>query len=184
MFRVSLGPDASMALLEPRHAQALFEAIDDNRDHLAAWFPWVEDHDDASEAGRFITTQLQAFAARTGLCCGIWKGERLVGTVGCHAVSERFKSAEIGYWLTADATGRGLVTRACRALLGYLFDERGLNRIALLARVDNRKSCAVAERLGFTREGVRREGDLLDGVFRDVAVYSLLAREWPASKAR
>lgn len=178
MFRFDLGDGATMAMLEPRHAEAVFEAVRDNSVHLAPWFPWVDLHTDVAEATRFIQSQLDGWASRSGHSCGIWLGDRLVGTISCHAISDRNKAGEIGYWLVTDATGRGLITRACTVMINYLIHDRGLNRIVIRARVDNGPSRAVAERLGFVHEGTERSGECLRGVFADVANYSLLAAEW------
>ncbi len=70
------------------------------------------------------------------------------------------------------------MTKVCRHLCGYLFDELGLNRIEIRCAETNLKSRAVPERLGFTLEGTLREmGYTRDG-WVDQRVYSLLKREW------
>jgi ribosomal-protein-serine acetyltransferase len=90
------------------------------------------------------------------------------------------REAEVGYWLAETYEGRGIITAAVRALLGYLFDEVEVNRVMLRAAVGNMRSRAVAERLGFTLEGVQRQALILDEVPTDSAMYSLLASEWKA----
>jgi hypothetical protein len=62
---------------------------------------------------------------------------------------------------------RGPITAACRMLLTYAFDERGLHRAEWRCRADNVRCSAVAERLGMTLEGVLREAWLSGGVFHD-----------------
>lgn len=183
MFRHSIAPDASLALLELHHAPALFDAVDHNRGHLGAWFPWVVKNTEVTHTAAFIQGQLDAWAKGTGLCCGIWQGDRLVGTIGCHAVHASWKSVEIGYWLVEDATGQGLMTRACAAMIDYLVHQRGMHRIVIKARSDNAPSRAVAERHGFVYEGTERAGMKLGNAFWDIVVYSLLAPEWRTLKS-
>lgn len=178
MFRHSITPTAALALLEPRHAPALFEAVDRNRIHLGVWFPWVARSTEVAHTAAFVQSQMDAWAQGTGLCCGIWEGDRLVGTIGSHDIHPRWESAEIGYWLVEDATGNGLMTRACAAMLDYLLTDRGLHRVVIKARVDNQRSRAIAERHGFVLEGIERGGMKLGEAFWDVAVYSMLAPEW------
>ena len=60
---------------------------------------------------------------------------------------------EIGYWLAEHHAGRGVMTRCCLAVIDYGIGELGLHRIQILADALNRRSRAVAERLGFTLEG-------------------------------
>jgi RimJ/RimL family protein N-acetyltransferase len=59
-----------------------------------------------------------------------------------------------------------------------LFAERDMHRITIRAAVENRRSRAVAKRLGFTLEGILRGSLLLDGEHTDAALYSLLVPEW------
>jgi ribosomal-protein-serine acetyltransferase len=178
MFRLEIVPGIELGLLELHHAEHLFEAVDANRGHLGTWFPWVASTVEAQVTHDFIQSQLDAWAKGTGLCCGIFEGERIVGTIGCHGINPRMKHVEIGYWLTADVTGRGIMTCAVKAMIDYLVGQRGFHRIIIKARVDNTASIAVATRNGFVYEGTERDGMLLDGAFYDVVVYSLLASEW------
>jgi ribosomal-protein-serine acetyltransferase len=88
--------------------------------------------------------------------------------------------AEIGYWIRSRYEGRGLVTRACEALIDHAFDTIGLHRVVIRAGVENTRSRAIPERLGFTFEGIAREEGRGVGRFYDLAVYGLLDREWRA----
>jgi ribosomal-protein-serine acetyltransferase len=89
-------------------------------------------------------------------------------------------TGEIGYWVRASEEGRGHITRACRALIDIGFGELGLHRIVIRAGVENGRSRAIPERLGFSFEGVAREEGRGSGGFYDLAVYGLLDREWQA----
>ena len=86
--------------------------------------------------------------------------------------------AEIGYWLSKDYNGRGIMTRAVKALESFGFETFNLNRIGITADSENLKSCAVAERAGYVKEGVLRQANILRGLPRDIAVYSKLKSEW------
>jgi len=65
-----------------------------------------------------------------------------------------------------------------RALINYSFTELGLNRLVIMAAVENAKSRAIPERLGFTPEGVCRQYEWLYDHFVDSSMYSLVASEW------
>jgi ribosomal-protein-serine acetyltransferase len=88
------------------------------------------------------------------------------------------RSAEVGYWLDAGFEGRGLVTRAVTAVLDHAFGPLGLHRVELRTNPTNKRSRSVAQRLGFTQEGVLREVAAFPNERRDDVVYGLLAREW------
>jgi ribosomal-protein-serine acetyltransferase len=104
-------------------------------------------------------------------------GWRLVGWVNLE-INGPARSAEVGYWLDADFVGRGLVTRAVTAVLDHAFGPLGLDRVGLRTITDNTRSRNVAERLGFTQEGVLREYAAFADKRCDLVVYGLLAREW------
>jgi len=77
------------------------------------------------------------------------------------------------------------MTLAVRALIDHAFGAWELHRVMIQAGVGNARSRAVAERLGFTLEGVLREAErYLDGRYIDLAVYGLLASEWPGGLDR
>ena len=83
---------------------------------------------------------------------------------------------EIGYWLFPDARGRGLATRAVRAVTREAFAS-GLWRVEANVRIGNEASERVLERAGFTREGVKRRYLRHGGGRVDATVFSLLADE-------
>lgn len=160
-------------------AHALLVAVDADRSRLARWMPWVPYSTTEADFAAFITTASRQEEAGTACHRGLFSGEVVVGGVGS-TVDPINREAEVGYWLAEAYEGRGIVTAAVRALLQYLFDEVEVNRIMLRAAVGNIRSRAVAERLGFTLEGVQRQALILDEVPTDSAMYSLLVSEWKA----
>jgi len=63
-------------------------------------------------------------------------------------------------------------------LVEYLFDTMELNRLQINCNVENVRSRAIPERLGFTLEGTLREVEFINGEFRDWAVYGLVRSDW------
>jgi len=74
------------------------------------------------------------------------EGRRLVGAANLRITSDH-QSGEIGYWITADHEGRGLVTRTVTALLDCGFGPLNLHRITVSTDANNRPSRALAHRL-------------------------------------
>ena len=99
----------------------------------------------------------------------------LLGAVGVGVKPWDAGMAEIGYWLAPEARGRGAATRALRLLSRWTLREWPIGRLHLMADVDNTASQAVAERAGFTREGVLRSHMAFKGGRRDTVVYGLVA---------
>jgi precorrin-6A synthase len=87
--------------------------------------------------------------------------------------------AEVSYFLSAAVRGRGIATRAVRLVTRWAFDELGIERVELRAHPDNLASVRVAERAGFTREGVERASRAWpDGSRFDSILFSLLPADY------
>lgn len=182
MFAYRLDDRSELRLLQPHHAPELFRVTDANRAHLRAWLPWVDDVRAERDSAEFIRSALRDFAESGTFVCGIWHDDALCGTVGYNAIAWGDGSAVLGYWLAATHTGRGLMTRACGAMVRHAFDDYRLHRVAVHVATGNARSQAVAERLGFRVEGVHREAAMVHDRFVDLTVNALLAEEWRAGR--
>ncbi|GHO78020.1 GNAT family N-acetyltransferase [Ktedonobacter sp. SOSP1-85] len=178
MFTYDLGDGASLQILEMRHAPEFLEFVDENRAYLGEWMSWDTTMQTLEDAQNFIKRGLSRFSDDGIPWVGIWLNGRMVGGIHFSPIDPRVHSTEVGYWLGQSATGRGLMTRALKAMLHYAFDLLHVNRVGLQADVRNSRSRAVAERLGFTFEGIRRQSLEYKGQLIDIATYSLLAQEW------
>jgi ribosomal-protein-serine acetyltransferase len=86
------------------------------------------------------------------------------------AVETSVGSAEIGFWIDAAAEGQGVVSRALNAVLGHAFGDLGLHRVEMRTLTTNDRSHRLAERFGFSLEGVLRRAVRFPNGHRDVAV--------------
>ena len=178
MFRYKLDEHSEIRILEERHAEALFSLIEKNRERNLE-IPQLFSLDDARER---IKCDLALYAEGKGLGVGIWHRGEFAGMVRYHEIDWENRSTEFGYRLGAAFEGKGLVTKVCRVMIAHAFEELKLNRIVITCDTENRKSRSVAERLGFTQEGILRQSEWLKDRFIDQAVYSLLAEEWRDGK--
>jgi ribosomal-protein-serine acetyltransferase len=159
-------------------ADVVYRAIDDNRDRLRPYMPWEQTTRSPDDVRAFIERSL---ASPTDLNAnGIWVEGAYAGSVGFR-VDEAMSAGEIGYWNVRGFEGQGLITKGCRLFIDYGFRERTLHRIEIHSAADNRRSRAIAERLGFTLEASMRDGHRHpDGTYVDQMVYGLLEHEWLA----
>ncbi|GAA5345424.1 ribosomal-protein-serine acetyltransferase [Planifilum fimeticola] len=182
MLSHRIDQSTELKLLERHHAGAIFRLVDANRDHLRPWFFWVDETKNVSDSEQFVQKALEGFARGTEIHLGIWVDGEMAGIVGAHTIDRIKCYAEIGYWLGERFQGRGIVTRAVRALIDELLGERGLNRVEIRCAASNRRSQGVAERLGFRREGRLKKATLVRGEFEDLLLFGMLAEEWRAGK--
>lgn len=80
----------------------------------------------------------------------------MLGSVGLVAFDAVNRRGEVGYWVAPEGRGRGLATAAVRLISAAAFEQLDLIRLDLIAAVGNGPSQRVAEKAGFTREGVMR----------------------------
>ncbi|MFI8963669.1 GNAT family N-acetyltransferase [Streptomyces sp. NPDC053493] len=100
------------------------------------------------------------------------EGGPLVAAAGLHARGPGVR--EVGFWLVKEQRGHGYMTEAVGALAHWAFTGLGVHRLLWRAEVGNGPSRAVAERAGFTIEGVERAGLVNKGTARDSWLGSLL----------
>jgi len=182
MFRFNLSANHALRLFEENDAESLYAVIDANRVHLSKWLPWAE-HQTLEGTRAFIRKGRKQIADSDGFQAAILERHRIIGSAGFHRVDWLHRSTGIGYWLAADAQRQGTMTLAVSALLDFAFEAWQLNRVEIRVAVENRRSRAIPDRLGFREEGTLRQAEFVGGRYLDHVVYSMLAEEWGSRTA-
>jgi len=183
MFQRKVDDSIEIRQFEPRDAEIVFAVAHRNRAYLRQWLPWVDLTHSPKDVREFILRSLAQYHSNQGPNAGIWIDGEFAGSVGCHHIDWVNRACSIGYWVEEARQRQGIVTRCCRSLLDYLFDEVGLHRVVIQCGVGNTRSCAIPERLGFTREGVSREAEWVNDHWVDLIVWRMLETEWRGPKA-
>jgi ribosomal-protein-serine acetyltransferase len=178
MFTLKVDQEIELQLFQVHHANELYALIDRNRNHLRQWLPWVDSMDSPVQYHSIIPMWLKQFADNNGFNLGIRYNNQLVGAIGLHQIDWHNRQSTIGYYIGHGFQGKGIITRAVRAILNYVFWVLRLHRVEIRCGVNNLKSRAIPERLGFVQEGIIRDGENLYGQYHDLVVYGLLEREW------
>ncbi|MEU7553511.1 GNAT family protein [Streptomyces sp. NPDC044571] len=179
MFSIDLAEDAQLFPLEIWHAEEFLTHMDRGREYIGEHIVLADFVTDLDSAQGFLSAYAQKTAADGGRIYGIRVDDTLVGGVLFRTFDTGTGNCEVGCWLEPTAAGRGLVTKACRVLIDWAFHDRGMHRVEWHASSANKKSLAVAERLGMTREGVLRQAYPYRGVRQDTEIWAVLAHEWP-----
>lgn len=179
------GRHVRLAPLEAVHADALRDAAADG----ALWtIPYTNvPGPEAGAMEAYLATALAQREAGTALPFVVADAAgRVVGTTRFYDVDPAVPRAKIGYtWYAAGAQRTGLNTEAKRLLLAHAFDVFGCAAVAFETSHLNLRSQAAIARLGAQRDGVLRAHQRhKDGSLRDTVVFSILADEWPAVRAR
>ncbi len=110
------------------------------------------------------------------LASGTLAGAAVLGDIDPHG-----RLASLGMALRPAFRGKGLATDIVRVLCHYGFTVLGLHRLQVETLVDNHPMLKAAERAGFRREGVLRDGGWVMGEFLDLVVLGLLTTEWASA---
>ncbi|HMV47622.1 MAG TPA: GNAT family protein [Blastocatellia bacterium] len=165
-------------MLEESDAETVFAAVDRNREHLREWLIWVDRTDSPEVTRQYIHDSKLRYENKEMMSGGIWLNGEYVGAIGVVVYEWHNQMLELGYWLSADQQGKGIITKVVTAMIDHAFNDLGLNRVEIHCADGNLRSRAIPERLGFHQDGVMRQGGLLNGKFVDKVIYSMLADEW------
>lgn len=105
--------------------------------------------------------------------------DQILGYIWAFKSVPYFDAIEVGYQIfNSEHRGKGYASEALRLLSNYLFESTQVNRIELRIATQNPASVKVAEKQGFSLEGICREAAYSRGKLHDMYLYSLLRREW------
>jgi ribosomal-protein-serine acetyltransferase len=143
----------------------------------------VDETTGADHVEEFIERSLKQFAEQNGFAGGIWLEGRYIGSIGMHYWDRQNWKTEIGYWLSKDCNGRGIMTECVRRCLRFAFQDLSMHRVEIRCATGNARSRAIPERLGFKLEGTLRDAQYIDRRWHDLAVYGLLAGDQPSTSS-
>ncbi len=154
--------------------QVIFEAIDTNRKFLRQWLPFVDLTHDIVDTEKFVNTVLSTNNPKPDVVFEIRHQHEFCGLIAFKEIDNFNHKTEMGYWMIESKQGKGIMLRSCRALIEYAFNKLDINRIQVKCAVQNEKSMQIPKRLGFEYEGIEKQGELLNGKYTDLIVFSLL----------
>ncbi|MDP5169883.1 MAG: GNAT family N-acetyltransferase [Bacteroidia bacterium] len=164
--------------LRPSDDERLYVMIESNRWHLEPWLSWIEDIHNLPDTRNFLKTITYRSIYAGGWVFGIEYQGKLVGLMDFNEGNAEEKSIALGYWLDVDSEGQGLITKAVRRCVQYLFDEQDVSKIYIKCATDNLRSEAVPKRLDFNWEGIYYHAGEVKGKAVDLVIYTMEAPNW------
>lgn len=163
----------------PGDGRVFFEAIDRHRAELATWVAWVDQYRTPEDGEAYVRRMQSKWMARSALILGIWSadGARYLGGTGFQGFDWAVPSLELGYFLHADARGKGYAGEAIRLITDFAFQSLGARRIWASCDALNTASVRLLERSGYLREAtLRNECRDHHGTLRDTFIYAMTGR--------
>jgi len=171
---------------QPTDAPLLSAAIEASLEHLQEWMPWAAgEPKTVDERVAFLRSGRAAFDRDEEYVYGIFnRGESaVIGGTGLHKRDEG-NCLEIGYWIHADYTKRGLATESAAALTKAAFEIHGVDWVEIRCVPNNVPSSSVPRKLGYTHEAtLRNRRATPQGKAEGTMIWSLFADEFPNSPA-
>nr|MDA3929948.1 GNAT family protein [Prolixibacteraceae bacterium] len=165
-----------LKLIELNDATVVYKAIDENRAFFRKWLPFIDATKSAKDTYSFIKSIVDDVEHRQELFT-VWYNGIFVGLIGLKDIDFLNRKLEIGYWIIEEMTGNGIVTRSIERIIQFIFEKMELNRIQIKCGVGNKASSAIPKRLGFSFEGIERQGEKHFNTYLDLEVYSFLREE-------
>ncbi|MFC5451213.1 GNAT family N-acetyltransferase [Paenibacillus aestuarii] len=150
-------------------------AVKESMAELRPWMPWATSMPTVEESEMSIRRSRLQFLDRTDLrLLLLLKGtDELVGSSGLHRIDWQSRKFEIGYWVRTSYAKQGYITEAVEAITNFAISELQANRIEIRCDERNTNSARVAERVGYSLEGILRNDKCdIDGLLRNTMVFS------------
>ncbi|HIY93665.1 GNAT family N-acetyltransferase [Companilactobacillus sp. HBUAS56275] len=178
MLSCKASDNIKLAIPRPKiDGPKLFNLLDKQREYFEYYLPWLKLTKVVNDEVEFLQMTNRHMGTNDALNLVIWYQNEVAGMISFNHFDNLRASADIGYWLGREFQGKGIMTKAVKCFVNLGFEDYGLNRIIIQAAVDNETSNAVAKRAGFIFEGTLRQNELLDDVFHDENLYSLLKND-------
>ena len=174
-------PTARLILRRPtlEDARGLHEAVTASFAELNRWMVWARGSYTIDDAEQFCMHAKEGFDSGLHLptLLRLPKEGKVIGAAELTCIDPEVPSFEIGYWIHTEYSGHGYVTEATHALTTFAFRELDSSRIQIRIDSNNRRSCAIPERLGYECEATLKAsardnlGDL--ATFKVYAMFNI-----------
>lgn len=159
-------------------ADELYNLINFNRAQLREWLPWLDRQQSVNDSYGFIESVSSENQNGTALIVAIECDGFIIGVIGFHEFDNANRQAPMGYWISASEQGKGIVTKSCRKLIAYGFNDLNLRKVLMSIATGNIRSRKIAQRIGLLEEGVSRQSEWLYDHYVDHVIYSIIADDW------
>jgi RimJ/RimL family protein N-acetyltransferase len=154
-----------------------YQAIKESIKELKPWMPWATEDYTLETCEESIRGAIAKYLTKEDFRLLFFDKEtgKLIGSSGLHRIDWRVPKFEIGYWCRTCETRKGYVTEVVRGLSKMCFEKLNAARVEIVCDDLNIKSAAVAERCGFTLEGVLKNDERnAKGELRTTRIYGLI----------
>ena len=181
-MQLQVDNDIELKVLDLPDAEIIFHTLDSEREYLREWLPFVDETKKVEDSLAFVKCVKKCAKQKKEYTFKILYKGSFAGLIGFRDTDLDDRRTEIGYWLSREYQGHGIILRSCHKLIEFAFYELNMNRIQIKVATHNYKSQKIPLKLGFKEEGIEREGEMLVTGWADLVVYSLLLEDYDKIK--
>ena len=162
-------------------APLLFEAATESKgSEFSHWMPWCHENYMFADSESFIEQTVKNRDDKTQFGFAIFdaKTNEFLGGIGLNQPNDQHKFYNLGYWIRVSKQNRGVASEATRVLAKTAFEDLPINRVEILAAVENIASQKVAEKSGATREGILRKRLMVGDRNHDAVMFSFVREDF------
>lgn len=161
----------------PGDSKFIWPGVVDSQRELAPWMPWAYPQAEEKGVEEFCRRAASNFVLRQQFHYSLYlQGtETCIGTCGIPRLNWNVPTFEIGYWLRTPYCGKGYMNEAVHAIEELCVNIFKANRIEIRCDERNQRSRRVAERAGYTLEGILRHDERAPGELRNTCVFAKIA---------
>lgn len=174
LYKIKVDEHITLQILTVKDAQVLFQLVKKNATHLKPWMPWVKTTKSSADTKAFIFREFEKFKTREGFNVSIYYDGKLIGSGGFNKIDKINMKGSIGYWISKEYEGRGIMTKTVAKMIEIGKKKYHLRRIDITMDPKNNRSQAIPKRLGFIYEGTLRHNLKISGKFHDSEMWSLV----------
>ncbi|EGR33492.1 ribosomal protein-serine acetyltransferase, putative, partial [Ichthyophthirius multifiliis] len=160
-----------------QYSQIIFDLIIKNKDFLKETMVWVDKYKSVQDAINFIYFCNQQHELRKQAVYIIIYDFEVIGSLSFVNLDLEKQKGELGYWLSQEYNGQGIMSKCIQSFIEYGFKELKLNKIIIKCIEKNIKSSKLAEKLCFKFKKMQKEGFEINNIKHNVLKYELIKNQ-------
>lgn len=155
-------------------AAQVFEAVRGSIEDICPWMPWCHADYSIDDSETYLAISVAGFEKGEIYDFAVLRDGHFVGACGLNQVNIVEGVANMGYWLRTSESGKGIMAQAAKKVLEWAFENTNLNRIEIVAAIENKRSQRVAEKIGAHQDAVLAKRVIIDSKPSSAVLYSVI----------
>ncbi len=177
-MEINVKYEISLSYINVNDAEIIFNLVNENREYLREWLPWLDNTMSIKDTIKFINSCIIGYKNKDNLTFSIKYKNNIIGIISYNKIDYSSKEASIGYWISSKFEGKSIVSNSCRVLINYGFNELNLESIIISCALNNYKSQIIPKKLNFKEKIIVKNKEWLYDKFVDHIIFSINKNEW------